>query len=400
MTYKHLSKEQRSIIEFMINNDFSFTKIAQAISKDRTTISKEIKRNRYLKSDYHYPFDSFEISKAVDNCNHLKLKPYVCNSCPSKSKCHKSKLYYNSNIAQENYVTSLSISRSGIDISPETIREIENSIVPLIKFQKQSINQVYINHSDILYFSKTTFYKYINLSVFSLTNLDLPKKVKYKPRKHHRSHDHKRKLALLNGRSYKEFLDFISSHPRMNICQMDTVVGKRNSKKVLLTLIIKKTNFMLIRLLERKDVASVNYQFDLLKQSLGIILFSKVFRIVLTDNGPEFFDPLHIEYDYDSGKKRTNVFYCDPYSSYQKGSIEKNHEFIRKVFHKGTSFDDVEEHIIQRLEDTINNIPRDSLDGKTPYELTKQLFPDFIDKLHCSFINPDDVNLSIDNFIK
>lgn len=46
---------------------------------------------------------------------------------------------------------------SGVDISPQTIEEIENTIVPLIKDKKQSINQIYNNHSDILYFSKTTF---------------------------------------------------------------------------------------------------------------------------------------------------------------------------------------------------------------------------------------------------
>ena len=67
-----------------------------------------------------------------------------------------------------------------VDIEPETIEEIENIIVPLIKDKKQSVNQVYANHSDILYFSKTTFYKYVDAGVLSLSNLDLPKKIKYK----------------------------------------------------------------------------------------------------------------------------------------------------------------------------------------------------------------------------
>ena len=55
--------------------------------------------------------------------------------------------------------------------------------MPLIKDKHQSINHIYANHDDLLYFSKTTFYKYIDIGVFSLTNLDLPKKVKYKKRK-------------------------------------------------------------------------------------------------------------------------------------------------------------------------------------------------------------------------
>lgn len=400
MTYKHLSKEQRTIIEFMINNNFSFTKIGQAINKNRTTISKEIKRNRYLKSSYYHPFDQFEINKAINNCLFLQSKPYVCNNCSLKNKCFKSKVYYNSNIAQDNYSNSLSFSRSGVDISPKAIREIENSIVPLIKFKKQSINQVYINHSDILYFSKPTFYKYVNLGILSLTNNDLPKKVKYKKRKRKNvKHEYKRKSAILKGRTYKAFLDFISIHPKMNICQMDTVIGKRNSKKVFLTVIIKKTNFMLIRLLDKKDIFSVNLCIDELKEQLGINLFSKVFRIVLTDNGSEFLDPLHIEYDYNSGLKKSNVFFCEPYSSFQKGSIEKNHEFIRKVFPKGTNLNNLNDEQVKKLEDNINNIPRDSLNGKTPFELTKQLYPDLITKLHCSYIKPDDVDLSINNIL-
>ena len=107
-----------------------------------------------------------------------------------------------------------------------------------------------------------------------------------------------------------------------------------------------------------------------------------------------FFDPLHIEYDYNTTSKKTNVFYCKPYSSWQKGTIEKNHEFIRKIFPKGTSFDNMTKKQIQKLEDTINNIPRDSLNGKTPFELTLKKYPELIKSLNCSYIAPDEVCLT------
>jgi len=54
-----------------------------------------------------------------------------------------------------------------------------NSCYSKMKFKKQNVNQVYINHSDILYFSKSTFYRYVDIGVLSLTNADLPKKIKY-----------------------------------------------------------------------------------------------------------------------------------------------------------------------------------------------------------------------------
>ena len=395
MTYNHLNKDQRDIIQYMIDKNYSFTQIGNAISKDRTTISKEIKRNRYLKSyTCDKPFDSKNINKAVNECVKLSKSPYVCNTCKSKGGCRKNKLYYQSNIANEHYKSNLIISRQGVDITPEIIDEIEQSIVPLIKKKKQSINQVYINHSDILYFSKPTFYKYVDLGVLSLTNTDLPKKVKYKERKKNEEHENKRSLALLKGRSYDDYLNFIIKHNRMNICQMDTVIGTIDSSKVLLTIIDVKTHFMFIRLLDKKDIKSVNLAWDSIKDNLNIKLYSKLFRIVLTDNGSEFFDPLHIELDYNTGKKISNVFYCKPYSSWQKGCIEKNHEFIRKVFPKGTNFDNFNDEIIRKLEDNINNIPRDSLDGKTPYYLFNKKYPEVVNKLNCSYIKPDDVTLN------
>jgi len=159
----------------------------------------------------------------------------------------------------------------------------------------------------------------------------------------------------------------------MNIVEMDTVEGTKTSSKVLLTLIIKKTRFMLIFLLDKKNVTSVNEVFNNLKKQLGIKLYAKVFRIILTDNGTEFFNPLGIEYDYESDKKVCNLFYCEPYSSWQKGTIEKNHTYIRRVFSKGTSFEMLSDKTIKRLENNINNIPRVELDNKTPYELTQKI---------------------------
>ena len=395
MTNKHLNKEQRDVIQFMIDQNYSFTEIGKAINKDRTTVSKEIKRNRYLKSyTSNDCFNQKLINEAIKMCPKLKNKPYVCNTCKCKGSCRKNKLYYHSNIADQHYNFTLITSRQGIDIKPEVIDEIERSIVPLIKDKKQSVNQVYINHSDLLYFSKPTFYKYIHIGAFSLTDIDLPKKVKYKQRKKEEEKENKRSLAILKGRTYEDYLKFISKHNRMNTCQMDTVIGSQNSEKVLLTIIDVRTHFMFIRLLDKKNISSVNEAWDKIKENIDIKLYQKFFRIILTDNGTEFFDPLHIERDYKTGKKITNVFYCKPYSSWQKGCIEKNHEFIRKIFPKGTSFDNFTDRQIQKLEDTINNIPRDSLKGKTPYELLKDSYPQIIDKLNCSPIEADDVYLT------
>ena len=397
MTYKQLNKEQREVIQILINKKENFTTIGNSINVDRTTISKEIRRNRYIKSNYYEPFDFNGINNAENDCKILQHPPYVCNTCPLKNTCNKHKLYYDARIAHEHYEELKSYSRSGIDITPETIEEIENSIVPLIKDKHQSINQIYANHDDLIYFSKPTFYKYIDMGVFSLTNLDLPKKVKYKKRRR-KYNKERRELSLLKGRSYNDFCVFIVNHPKMHIYEMDTVIGKRDEQKVLLTIYFRDTHFMLIRLQDRKTVAYVNEEFKKFKNILGIKLYAKIFRIGLTDNGSEFFDPYQIEKDYDTGKKITNLFYCDPNRPDQKGGIEKNHEYIRIIYPKGTSFNNLTKEDVILLENTINNIPRDSLHGLSPYQVTKDKYPLFISKLsYVTYIAPDDIDLSPKN---
>lgn len=396
--YNQLNISQRETIQILFNKGKTFTDIGLAIGKDRTTVSKEIRRNRYIKSNFYDAFDKKGIAEAIQRCDTLKEK-YVCNNCPLKTTCNKHHLYYEYRLAQKHYEEELINSRTGIDIKPETIDEIEKQIVPLIKNQKQSVNQVYINHPDILYFSKSTFYKYVDIGVLSLDNIDLPKKVKYKKRKNKKNNANKRELALLSGRRYEDFILYSTEHPQYNIVEMDTVIGKIENQKCLLTLYIRRTHFMLIFLLNKKDSASVNAKINFLKEKLGISLYSKVFRIFLTDNGPEFYSVTNFEKDLENDKTISNIFFCHPYSSYEKHGIEVNHEYIRRVLPKGTSFEDLNETIVSKLQDNINAIPRLSLNGETPFNLTKKLYPELIDSLGCKFIKPDDVSLAEDDIL-
>ena len=122
-------------------------------------------------------------------------------------------------------------------------------------------------------------------------------------------------------------------------------------------------------------------------------------KILLTDNGTEFYNPYEMEIDYKTQKKITNVFYCHPYASYEKHELEVNHEYIRRVFPKGTSFNHLDDDIINRLRDNINSIPRESLDGETPFNLTLKKYPELINTLGCKYINPDEVDISVKNIM-
>lgn len=396
---KHLDYSQRDIIHTLINKKKNFTEIASVINKDRTTIAKEVKNNRYIKS-YHYDlFDQKGIEKAISDCEKLQKPPYVCNTCNNKTYCNKHKLYYDHSQAQKRYDFILKDSRDGIQIDYEIVDEIEKHIIPLIKDKKQTINQVYANHSDIIVISKSSFYKYIKFGVFSISVMDLPYQVRYKKRVSKDKYKIKRKLKILINRTYEDYLEFKIKHPTFNEVQMDTVEGPKSAEKVLLTFILVDTKFMIIRLIDKQTSNDVSAAFYEIKKQLGSKLFKEVFRIILTDNGSEFFNPYAIEKEIDTGKKLINLFYCNPYCSFQKGCIEHAHKNIRKVFPKGYNFDELSREEIQRLQDNINNIPRDSLNGESPHNETLKIYPELINKLNAAYIEADNVSLNIDDIL-
>lgn len=95
---------------------------------------------------------------------------------------------------------------------------------------------------------------------------------------------------------------------------------------------------MIAFLRDANDSQSVLAVFDRLYLELHPDIFMSIMPLVLTDNGSEFSNPRDIEFDR-LGNPRTRIFYCVPSSTGQKGAAEKNHEFIRYVLPKGTSFD-------------------------------------------------------------
>ena len=408
--YSHLTEENRNDIELYINQGFSFTKISKIINKDRTTIAKEIKRNRVKqipKSNHSYYPKNFCINKfrcgkhnctpdkkcyLEDICPILSKPPYVCNSCINKRYCKKIKYYYFSNHAQKNYEFKLSDSRKGINITEDKIAIIDTEITPILLENKQPINHIYTYKKDILNFSKTTFYNYINKNVFTFRNIDLPRKVKLKPRsKSNNTPAPKVDKSCRINRTYLDYQKYITAHPNANIVQMDTVEGIKGGK-VFLTLLFVKTNLMLIYILDNKDTQCVGQTFEYIKNIIGIDNYKKYFEVILTDNGSEFSNPNDVEIDYCTGKKISNLFYCDANSSWQKGNIEKNHEFIRYVLPKESSFDHLTQDDVNLLMNHINNVCRDSLEGKSPYEAS--LHMNFLKSLELYNIPKDKVNLS------
>ena len=291
-----------------------------------------------------------------------------------------------------NIKEKLSKSRMGINLSKEEAYDIDTLITPLIKEKNQSIAHVYANHPDEIRFSRTTMYKYVELGVFSFRNIDLPRKVKYKKRRENEKQRVRIETAIRKDRTYEDFNKYIKKNPEASIVEMDTVEGKKGGK-VFLTLMLRESKLMIINLLEKKNMECVEKAFKDIREKIGKELYKNIFEVILTDNGSEFFNPMSIEkVDEEIVSK---VYYCDPGASWQKGTIEKNHEYIRYILPKGSSFDEITQEDVDEIQSNINSVSRDSLKGKTPYEETRRIIPEeILLKIGIRKIEAGEVNLS------
>lgn len=407
---KHLTYEERNFIEIGLNNGRNFTHIANDLNKSRTTIMREVQRHKFRKNPGGFnntknlcknrheckKFDCTKKEKCYEEeiCLKLTGAPYVCNGCEQKNKCRKIKYYYYSKFANDEYSEKLRVARYGINLSKEEAYDIDTLITPLIKEKHQSISHIYANHPDEISFSRATMYNYVDLGVFSFRNIDLPRKVKYKKRKENEKQRKRRETAIRKGRTYEDFKEYLGKHAECSIVEMDTVEGVKGGK-VFLTLLFRQSKFMLIYLMDNKTTECVEETFKNIKEKVGIETFKKVFEVILTDNGSEFFNPMSIEKDEKTEQIISHVFYCNPRSSWQKGAIEKNHEYIRYVLPKGCSFDELTQEKANILMSNINSTSRDSLNGKTPYEaVLMTLKEEIVNKLGTNKIIADEVKLS------
>ena len=179
---------------------------------------------------------------------------------------------------------------------------------------------------------------------------------------------------------------------------MDTVIGTPGGKggKCFLTLLFRNFNFMLKYLLPYRRSQYVTEVFNELKKSLGDFEFSRLFEVILTDNGSEFSDPESIEFSSINGERLSYIFFCDPNASWQKGSIEKIHEYIRYVLPKGTSFAGLSQQDCYLLASHISSVPRKSLNNHSPYEAAIGFIGENnIHKFNITQIPYDDIDLTI-----
>jgi IS30 family transposase len=274
------------------------------------------------------------------------------------------KNYYLHKKAHEAYREALVESRSGANITEDELQYIDSLVSPLVK-RGQSIHHISVHNADSLTVSEKTLYRYVDGGLLQARNIDMPRVCRIRPRKT-KTVEHKIDRACRAGRTYAEYLSFIEGSG-VHAVEMDSVLG-RVGGKALLTLMFKNCDFMMAFLRDRNTSQSVIATFDTLHAMLGLDVFRALFPALLGDNGSEFSNPSAIENDGD-GVPRTKVFYCDPYASFQKPSVELNHEFIRKFLPKGKPFDHLSQPDINLMMSHINSYSRGKLNDKSPLEM-------------------------------
>ena len=417
----HLAREERFYIEDALKVNYPLKKIAEYLGKDPTTISKEVKRNR-ISSMRLGSIKSIGCAKrrkctfknlCSNTCNRLCKKcstvncyrscpeyvpetcgrldrfPHVCNGCEKKMGCRLEKQNYRARVANAKYKDTLSDTRKGIAMTPEELNQLDNLISPLIK-KGQSIAHIYSHHSHEISCCERTLYTYVGEHLFTARNIDLPRKVRYKPRR--KTNNPPRNTTYRKGRTYDDFCAYIQENPGVPVVEMDTVYGSKGGK-VLLTLFFRVCSLMVAFLLDECTQICVQSAINHIYAVIGSNDFKACFPVILTDNGAEFQAPELIEYDeYDN--ERTKVFYCDPMASYQKPHIEKNHEYIRYVLPKGQSFNHLTQEKVTLMINHINSTARTSLNRNTPIKLAQLLLKQsFLYALSLESINHDDVHL-------
>jgi len=170
-----------------------------------------------------------------------------------------------------------------------------------------------------------------------------------------------------------DFKTYMEANADTAVVEMDVVESVKGGR-VFLTLYFRQTKLMLAFLMESQTQDCVTEVFDSLENLFGLSVFRKLFPLILTDNGSEFKHANTLEYS-STGTRRCTVYYCDPMASQQKGSIEKNHEFIREYIPKYTSISFMKQDLTTLMINHINSIIRESINEKTPYDLAELLMP-------------------------
>lgn len=344
--YCHFTKYDRIRLESWLRAGMSIKFIAAELNKNPSSVYREIRRGAYE----HILYDLSTETR------------------------------YSSDLADDKYRNNLKEKGSGLKIGSnlDYARCIEFFIHEKKYSPAAALAYIRLNYDFDVDISKTTLYRYIDNDLFlTLTNKDLP----VKRNKNKRHHKFVRAKRMSKGKSIEQRPSDVLLRDSFGHWEMDCVVGKKKTKNLLLVFTERLTRKELIFKMPGKDSGNVPSVIDILQNRLGSS-FGSIFRTITCDNGIEFSDYRGITHD-SSGNERVQLFYCHPYCSCERGSNENQNKLIRRHFPKGYNFTHTSKKEIKRVEDWINNYPREMFGWRSSNDIFNSILSDMGISLDC-----------------
>lgn len=328
--FSHLRWKDRLKIERMLKEGHKVKEIAAALHVDSTTIYREIKRGKTVQRTTELIDREIYCPDVAEN----KYRANLAAKGPALKLGNDYKLaaYIEQKIVEERY-------------SPEAV---------LLKIKEERL-------TFSVTLSKWTLYSYITKGVFlGVTNKSLPRKGKKKNKGYRKV----RAAHLPQGDSIEDRPEEIAERAMPGDWEMDTVVSCKKDAARLLVLTERMFRQEIIIKMPDGTTKSVVRSLDRLERKLGSRMFRRIFRTITVDNGSEFADCEGMERSCLTKRARTHIYYCHPYSAFERGSNENANSLIRRWLPKGTKLSEVSQAEIKQIQIWMNNYPRMVLGGR------------------------------------
>ncbi len=318
--YKQLDVHERDRIQALLKSGHKQKEIADILKRNGSTISREISKN----------------SKKLKGKKGLKGKEYVSSVANHKAYVRrKYAKYQGKKINENNGLRRYIVKKIKKDWSPDTISG---------RMKKEN---------EPFYASKTAIYDWLRTNRGQKYCVYLASKRYYvKKRKGIKT----KKSLIPNRKGIEERPKEIDNRTRYGHFEADTIVsGKRHQSKVSLVVSYeRKAKYTSVRKIDSLKPAKFNQAIMKMNKR-----FNKV-KSLTFDNGIE-----NVYYE----KLGIPSYFCDPYSSWQKGGVENANKMIRRYIPKGCDISNYSNKYVKMVEDKLNNIPRKSLKYQTPKEV-------------------------------
>lgn len=348
--YHHLTRDDRVKIETLASRIdsntgkrlFSNNYIAKELGVDRSTIGRELKKRIKSKINVRTGKERNKPYNATDAHNDYLFKRGLSKGEYKINKYLKMKKYIEDKILEDGWAPDV------------IIGYMERHKI----FERDGFCKI----------SVTTIYNYIRLGIINV-KIENMRRMKDNPK-----YEHKEQKAVPENKqdySIDKRPTEIDKRLIFGHFELDTVVGtSKGIHECLITITERKTRFIMIFKIKSKSADEVVNKFNQIKNFMRTH-YNKIFKSLTTDNGTEFSGFLNIIKD-----TTTDIYFCHPYCSGEKGSDERNNEIIRYFIPKGTLIENFSYDEINKIADWMNNYPRKILEYKTPLEALLEEFDD------------------------